>query len=60
MRIRRLALLTSVAAAIGGALWWKKSRDNYMQDDAKLVDLSTNGQDAEDVRDQQSELSRRL
>lgn len=60
MRIRRLAVLSGVAAAIGGALWWKKAREaDEMEDDTMLLDLSsTNGRDSDEAWDAtESELS---
>jgi hypothetical protein len=52
MRIRRLALLSGAAAAIGGAIWMKKSRsrDNDLEEEALLLDLSTpNGTSPDEI-----------
>lgn len=42
MRVKRLALLSGVAATIGGLVWWKKSRngDDFAEEET-LLDLSS-------------------
>lgn len=40
MRMRRVALLSGVAATVGGLLWWRKSRQTE-SDEELLVDLSS-------------------
>lgn len=52
MRIRRLAVLSGLTAAIGGLVWWMKSREpTGIDDETMLLDLAARDQGSSDHRE---------
>jgi hypothetical protein len=59
MRIRRLAVLSCLTAAIGGAVWWMKNRDSAeVDDEALLLDLAAKDRVSPEWNAEASEMAR--
>lgn len=59
MRIRRLALLSAIAAAIAGVVLWMRSQSRARQEEDVIIELdSTNGGDTSDQPQQEQADSR--